>query len=1099
MAQKSNPPPLAADPLNSSSHNALYSDTAEELSHSLLAGNNNYHNDLRTLKSSLSTDRTEDVRSGHHFARKFGIGVSLYFKMLKVLSMCFLAMGFVNIALLYSYLQGSANIDEADNVQGGGLSSTTLANVVQSHNSLTWGSLSQRDVFVAISAFDCVSITIFMVTCMFLIIKQDACIEDDDLIQTTPADYTVAVTNIPQDVRDPLEIKRYFETLLMKTMTAEQIEEGFHSVAEVIIHHECTSVLERSEEIAALHEKIYDYEELVANDGNHPSVGRLTDLKAKLANRVVAQEDDLARPKGAVCAFVTFENDEGKDTTVALFKKLKKLRRAQESCCASDAANIASDLLELSADAKFRGSVDFAVRRAHEPVDILFENLERTPTFIFAGRVFSFLLTIIVLILALSFIFAIKVESKRLKPDTSDCNPDVEYTKEMAELSKDNKECYCGAEGFEDLSFCSDMIWGTLYSYSASILTAIVNYGLAHMINKTAKWQCWQSRSSEMTAILVSTFVAQFLNTAVILVIVNLNYKAMFGIDLGKKGIDGFGFDWYNVVATPILLNVCMNSVVPHVVTSVRKLYNRFCIWRKQGKMKTQKELNRLYAKSVMKFNLAERFAMVLTTVFICNSLSAGLPLMPFVASFTFFLLYRIDKSNIIMYHLARKKDKYDGQMAEVVADILPMSGVLHCFFSIVLWSDKWLSPHSIDMPENSGFLHRALLHNTLPLTILLCLFFFICTAINSTRFYNMVAPDFLRLSDKEADLGMAEDDPSWSEFLASGASNDHVISYDVCESPHYKHLLCCENVAGNDASLNVSMVGGAKATELRKQVARTLVRKLSDGPFREDSYASEDIEGGFSPQRESPRSSDERPPIPGFADSFQGRSSSLNSRHSRHSVPHIDEDGDEFFHGRSEHTLTPAIETPFTHSSESTEELLNPQHVLLAEGDRLLEAMGADDEDDGQHMLTPHGSYSSHPDLMADNAAELAAKAAEFARVQEEAHAQVAGAQADNAMSTSMQSATSVASGTTTGTAGTPNNRHSQMCDDHHAIADIFFGDVGIIEQQHETRKETKRRKRKNKKAAAKGENYGVSHVEGSQEEGEEEEMEATSQDEEK
>ena len=134
-------------------------------------------------------------------------------------------------------------------MEGGGLESTTLANVPPNNETLTWGGLDQSEVFVVLSCFDAVSITIFMITCCVLIRKQDAAIEDNDLIQTTPSDYSVSVEDIPADVRDPIEIKRYFENLLKSVMSEEEVRQGFYQVAEVVIHHECASILDRSEQV----------------------------------------------------------------------------------------------------------------------------------------------------------------------------------------------------------------------------------------------------------------------------------------------------------------------------------------------------------------------------------------------------------------------------------------------------------------------------------------------------------------------------------------------------------------------------------------------------------------------------------------------------------------------------------------------------------------------------------------------------------------------------------------------------------------------------------------------------------------------------------
>lgn len=70
MAQKSEPPPL-----NTSQHNALHNNSDEELATSLLThihGPSSPRVERGVLKDDLSTDRQQDVRSGHHFSRKFG-------------------------------------------------------------------------------------------------------------------------------------------------------------------------------------------------------------------------------------------------------------------------------------------------------------------------------------------------------------------------------------------------------------------------------------------------------------------------------------------------------------------------------------------------------------------------------------------------------------------------------------------------------------------------------------------------------------------------------------------------------------------------------------------------------------------------------------------------------------------------------------------------------------------------------------------------------------------------------------------------------------------------------------------------------------------
>ena len=62
--------------------------------------------------------------------------------------------------------------------------------------------------------FDCASICVFMVACLFLLQKQHQFEKDIDMIETTPADYTILVEGLPGDVEDPEEVRKYFEGLL---------------------------------------------------------------------------------------------------------------------------------------------------------------------------------------------------------------------------------------------------------------------------------------------------------------------------------------------------------------------------------------------------------------------------------------------------------------------------------------------------------------------------------------------------------------------------------------------------------------------------------------------------------------------------------------------------------------------------------------------------------------------------------------------------------------------------------------------------------------------------------------------------------------------
>lgn len=65
----------------------------------------------------------EDFRSGLAFTRKFGSGISLYMKALKLLTFTFAAMSLLSTPALVAYIMGGGEGEVVD------LSVTTLANV----------------------------------------------------------------------------------------------------------------------------------------------------------------------------------------------------------------------------------------------------------------------------------------------------------------------------------------------------------------------------------------------------------------------------------------------------------------------------------------------------------------------------------------------------------------------------------------------------------------------------------------------------------------------------------------------------------------------------------------------------------------------------------------------------------------------------------------------------------------------------------------------------------------------------------------------------------------------------------------------------------
>jgi hypothetical protein len=144
-------------------------------------------------------------------------------------------------------------------------------------------------------------------------------------------------------------------------------------VADVVVHRAFASVLERSLQIADLEAKLH----VLKTEVRNPSAKAITKIEAKLERLQTEQSEDIGKAKRSVCAFVTFENDEGKDAALALARALKlnaKKWKAKTTCMLPCEWLHPDPLLRPpdsnTPDFMFRDNLKLAIQRAKEPEDI---------------------------------------------------------------------------------------------------------------------------------------------------------------------------------------------------------------------------------------------------------------------------------------------------------------------------------------------------------------------------------------------------------------------------------------------------------------------------------------------------------------------------------------------------------------------------------------------------------------------------------------------------------------------------------------------------------------------------------------------------------
>lgn len=198
------------------------------------------------------------------------------------------------------------------------------------------------------------------------------------------------------------------------------------------------------------------------------------------------------------------------------------------------------------------------------------------------------------------------------------------------------------AETGEQAFYCKT--WATSYvttqflSFLSVVVVVVINVVLARILNVLVSMEKHHTESSQVVSRVTKVFLAQFCNTALLMVVINANLSYFVDTTRADYGAAAFALDafpiltgkysdftpaWYNDVGVALMLTMIINTFSPHVYVVVnylaleaQRFYDRgwsfdFSVTRQD----TQRDLDALYRGP--KFDLAARYAQTLTSIFI--------------------------------------------------------------------------------------------------------------------------------------------------------------------------------------------------------------------------------------------------------------------------------------------------------------------------------------------------------------------------------------------------------------------------------------------------------------------------------------------------
>jgi len=630
-------------------------------------------------------------------------------------------------------------------------------------------------------------------------------------------------------------------------------------------------------------------------------------LIAKYEERVNLIDEKIAelkeKNKRPVCAFISFENDKAVDEALHMYPSnffVKCCMSEKHKMVLDDRRS--HEVHEVdSEDEEEEEEFDkivFGLKHADNPQNILWENLDTGFYTQAALSTATFLFTII--LLAVSFVGIVSAkavaESQTLRFPEVQCDKfatetstwtnenwrDNIYLDEMigdrAITNQTEKKgllsCYCSAlliatdpasqSAFwspetpwpvvttplgtpHTANWCSDWFIGQVALRGAQFLSVggvvMINLLLKTILRYFAKLERHHRISGKDSSVAIKVFLAQFVNTALIVLIVNGNLRD-FGIEFDKEGLLGslslftgefgdFTMKWYTKVGSQLCLTMVINIMFPllqslqgFVVSRVKQCFDRKCTPNPTvTKQRTLAKYVKLYTGP--KFLLAEQYAMLLNTCFICLFFGSGMPILYVVGFLTYTFTYWVDKWGFVT--VFSTPPQYDSAIASLTTRSLPYALLAHVGVGLWMYSNPDLFPDiksaaaeldTLDASFNigDGYLQRRINRITtgtphIFVLLVLIILYLIVTRIvlkSFKKILSTICPCIMSDSDEE--------NPKFSVKKKEYEEKNLPFSYNIMDNKDYAAKFGDINALDHAADLYKDYNDPWKATTKKKK-----------------------------------------------------------------------------------------------------------------------------------------------------------------------------------------------------------------------------------------------------------------------------------------
>jgi len=416
-----------------------------------------------------------------------------------------------------------------------------------------------------------------------------------------------------------------------------------------------------------------------------------------------------------------------------------------------------------------------------EPSNLKWQNIPYSGCRRFARICLSVLIAIVVVLFSFGIVIGGKyVQNREDKVFNSDVDCSfVDYSNttlilneynnpNVANINKIMTYCFCkdylytnGPVAANDytinnIKLCKTWVESYVQSYAINIgiivAIPVINSILVMIFRALTEFERNKTVSFDKMSNIWKIFIMQMINTGLILLLVNADVKAVyqkypdFPLFTGKY--QDLTPQWYYDIGSTIAFSLILNVFIPHLaiimsqmLTLCRRCWDSGCTCD-GSKSKLRKSIYKeLYTGP--DFLIDCRYSELLTTIFVTQIYSSGLPILYVAVFFSLFLTYWVDKFMLLNYY--RKPPQYDLYMSKLFNSVVLFGVLIHYLIGFWIYGNSTLlnSPNTqasikvlnVDTYVDTSALPSDVTSRMLPHNIMILVFIAILVGVVLIRY----------------------------------------------------------------------------------------------------------------------------------------------------------------------------------------------------------------------------------------------------------------------------------------------------------------------------------------------------------------------------